>query len=302
MNPTDMHAAITRAIDGPVRPVDADFISHAARVNDVLALARTMGAVPSPAPTAADDGLIPMHVVSFTPPIAPATDLGVAGSLEWIELQDLYIDPRYQRAVLQPGRKNIGRIVGGFNWSLFSPLVVAERAPGPDGRRRFAIINGQVTAIMPTYIHYARVVAGEPDALALDAACKAAGVRILKFGNGGSLKTGETLAIGTLEGCMARYGRETLITAMQCVTETGNGNAGMLNITVIKSLCYVLDANRTARDAGEVLFSAIEAGGGIRRMHANAQDARHRLGGSVTSHLVVEVRKALVAAKLEKAQ
>lgn len=289
-----------------------------------------------PAPVAADDGLLPLHALTFAAAIEPASDLGQPGALEWIELQDLYIDPRYQRAVLAPGRKNVGRIVKGFNWSLFSPLVVAERSPGPDSRRRFAvidgqhraigakthggipalpclvieggpdmeakafaIINGQVTAILPTYIHAARVLARVPEALELDRICEAGGVRIQKYGNGMPQKAGETLAISTLEKCLARHGRDTLITALQCVTQTGNGNPGLLNVPVITGLCFVLDRNRRARDAGERLFAAIEADGGIRRMHVRAVTARAaERKFTTTTYFIAEVRKALDAAKL----
>lgn len=295
-------------------------------------------AIPAPASEPEpDDGLLPLHTLTFQTPIQPSATLGTPGKVKWLDIRDLYIDPRYQRAVLAPGRKNIGRIVKGFNWALFSPLVVAHRGKGADGRdryaiidgqhramaakthggirdvpclvifggpaveaRAFAIINGQVTSIMPTYIHAARVMAGEPDALELDRVCKVAGVRILKSGNGVAyMKPGDTMAITTLEKCLSRYGSDTLITALQCVTETGKGNVGMLNIAVIHGLCYVLDANRKARDAGERLFSAIEKGGGIGFFHRAAQAKRANDGGTTEAHFIVEVRKALAAAKLE---
>lgn len=283
------------------------------------------------------DGLLPLHAITFATAIPPSPDLGVPGKMKWLAICDLYIDPRYQRPVGANGRKNIGRIVKGFRWPLFSPLVVAYRGKGRDGRdryaiidgqhramgaqthggirevpclvifggpeveaRAFAIINGQVTSVLQTQIHAARVMAGEADALALDLACKSAGVRVLKTGTGTAvMKPGDTMAISTLETCMERYGRDTLITAMQCVTETGRGNAGMLNTVVIKGMCAVLSNNAKARDAGEALFAAIEKPGGIGFFYRVAQANRTNDGGSILAHFIVQVRKALVAAKLE---
>lgn len=283
------------------------------------------------------EGLLPLHALVFQAAPEAAGDLGTPGELRWIDLQDLYIDTSYQRAVLAPGRKNIGRIVKGFNWALFSPLVVAERAAAAGGRRRYAIIdgqhralgakthggidalpclvihggpemeakafsiiNGQVTAIPATYIHAARVRAKEPDALALDAACKTAGVRILRSCNGTlGMKVGDTMAIVTLEACLSKFGRDVLITALQCVTETHDGNPGFLNQTVIRGLCYVLAANKRALNAGERLFKAIETAGGIKVLHHRAQVRRANASGQVLTHFIDHVRGALADAGLE---
>ncbi|HCE07057.1 MAG TPA: hypothetical protein DEQ40_00355 [Oxalobacteraceae bacterium] len=313
-------------------------------IQRIAAAAAPAKLVPPPVPAVPvpvwSDGLLPLHALTFQPAIPPAKLLGVPGKMRWLDLRDLYIDPSYQRAVLTSGRKNIGRIVAGFNWALFSPLVVCRRENASDGRERyaiidgqhraigarthggirelpclvihggpemeakaFALINGQVTAILPTYIHAARVLAKEPDALELDRVCQASGVRILKYGNGAAfMKPGDTLAIGTLEKALARYGSDTLITALQCVTETGNGNPGLLNISVINGLCYVLDNNRKARDAGERLFNAIEAYGGIAIMHHRAGVAKAANRGTMTANFIVEVRKTLAGAKLESSK
>jgi hypothetical protein len=40
---------------------------------------------------------------------------------------------------------------------------------------------------------------------------------------------GQTMAVGAIDKCLKRYGDETLITALQCVTQTTNNRPGMLS-------------------------------------------------------------------------
>jgi len=80
--------------------------------------------------------------VDFETPAVPAAALGAKGELKWINVTELGIDPDYQRPVLYTGRRNVRRMVEGFSWSLFSPLVVARR-----GRNLYAIIDGQHRAL-----------------------------------------------------------------------------------------------------------------------------------------------------------
>lgn len=267
--------------------------------------------------------LIPLHKAAYAEPLKPSRDFGIPSKLLWIPLNQLYIDPRYQRAVGERGRKNIRKIVEGFNWSLFSPLVVGPRAAKQyaviDGQHRgiaamthgcirevpcmiirggvdveamaFAIINGQVTSVTDTQIHAARVVAGDPEALAIEAACAAADVKVMKFKTGTTWKPGQTIAIGALRSCLKRYGRDALITAMQCVTQTGNQNPGYVKAPIIHGAAAVLAERKDWCDAGEALFAAVETVG-IQRMFAKAEAARLN-GGTVKGHFAREFRAVL---------
>lgn len=73
------------------------------------------------------------------------------------------------------------------------------------------------------------------------------------------IDAGETMAIGTLQRCLARYGADTLITALQCVTETTNNAPAALSSRAISALCQVLDTRPLWRDAGERLLKAFDA-------------------------------------------
>lgn len=260
--------------------------------------------------------LIPLPKLMFETAPIPAAMHGPRGELAWIPISKLVIDPRYQRSVRADGRRNIKRIVERFNWAFFSPLIVCRRGADAyaviDGQHRgigamthggvpevpcliiegdekaearaFAIINGQVTSVMQTQVYYARLAGDEPKALELDRVCKAADVRIQKTPTGG-YKVGETLAVGALETCLDKYGQEALITALQCITQTGNGNAGLVRGPLIHSLCETLHANPAWRDAGEALFKAVETVT-IGAIWKRAQVAAADKGGSVRSHLI----------------
>ena len=259
--------------------------------------------------------MLELHRVAFETPPAPAANVGPVSSLVWIPIDKLRIDPLYQRPVARRGEQNIRRIVERFSWSLFSPLVVCCRPGGlfaivdgqhraiaakvhggipqlpcmiiagtpEDEARAFAVINGQVTSVLPTQIFYARIASKEPEALAVKEACDAAGVRVLKTSHGG-FKVGQTLAISAIETAYRNVGRDTFITAMMCIVDTGDGNAGYLRAPVIRAMSGALKENPVWRDAGEALFVAIE-GAGIRAMYQAAMLKRAKQGGQIHAHM-----------------
>ncbi|MFB2351582.1 hypothetical protein, partial [Priestia megaterium] len=77
--------------------------------------------------------------------------------------------------------------------------------------------------------HAASIAAGEPAALELNAVAEAAGVKVLRYPRAvDRMEPGETLALGALAEGLKAYGRDTLITALTCVTETSNNTPGVL--------------------------------------------------------------------------
>lgn len=75
--------------------------------------------------------------------------------------------------------------------------------------------------------------------------------------NLGKDESGQTQAVGALTRCLRDYGRETLITALQCITETADGNPGFVRATIIEGLCEALNGSPW-RDAGEALLRAMD--------------------------------------------
>jgi len=216
---------------------------------------------------------------------------GAAPMLQWIKIVDLVVDPAYQQPIIGKGRHNVNRIARAFSWSCFAPVVVSPVEGGKfaiiDGQHRttaaalvglesvpcqvvvaareaqaaaFKAINGFTTPISRMALHAAALVANERWAVQVAEACACAEVQILKYPVPTDMQSpGQTMAVGAIAQCLKRYGKETLITALQCVTETVNNTPGRLSARTIKALCDVLNGNRQWRDSGTALFEAFDA-------------------------------------------
>jgi len=232
----------------------------------------------------------PLSTDAFKTPVAPFRP-GPAPMLSWIAVERLVVDATYQREIGRRGAQNVRQIAEHFDWSKFAPVIVAPIEGGRyavvDGQHRttaailrnipevpcqvvqadrakqaeaFAAVNGSVTKTTPQQLYHARVAAKDPDSIELERVCAAGGVRIVKRNlMHATTKVGETQAVGALRRCLELYGADTLITALQCVTQTGDGNAGCLRATIIEALCEVLSRMPAWRDAGERLLKAMDA-------------------------------------------
>jgi hypothetical protein len=215
---------------------------------------------------------------------------GPAPQLQWIEISRLVVDSTYQREIGKKGRFNINRINEGFEWSKFAPVIVASIEGGlcavADGQHRttaallrgiekvpcqivyvdrtkqaeaYAAVNGNVTKTTPQQLFHARIAAGDPKALAVAEVCAAGGVEIVRRNLvRATTKQGQSQSIGAITRCLDVYGQDTLITALQCITQTGDGNADYVRATIIEALCEVLRPTPVWRDAGEELFRALD--------------------------------------------
>jgi hypothetical protein len=66
------------------------------------------------------------------------------------------------------------------------------------------------------------------------------------------------MAVGAMTQCLKRYGEDTLITALQCVTQTANNQPGVLTARTIKALCDTLHGNPEWRESGLSLLEAFD--------------------------------------------
>lgn len=226
---------------------------------------------------------------SFTA-LASKPEPGPAPMLQWVKIDDLVVDERYQRPIYGAGRTNVRRIAENFCWSKFAPLIVAPVAGGGfaivDGQHRataaalngfdsvpaqvivasaneqaaaFKAINGTVTKVSPLSLHRAAVAAGDVAAIELNDVCAAGGVTIAPYPRAvDQMAAGETLALGAMRSQLAAFGRDTLITALQCITETTNAVPGAVSAGAVMALCAVLGANHRWRDAGGALLKAFD--------------------------------------------
>lgn len=128
--------------------------------------------------------------ISGRPVVAPAAQ--PAPHLMWVAISDLVIDDAYQRPLLAANWQAITRISENFNWSRFSPVLVAPLTGGKyavvDGQHRahaaamcgfdsvpamavpmapqeqagaFGWVNGQVTRVSPLQLYRAALAARE---------------------------------------------------------------------------------------------------------------------------------------------
>ncbi|WP_052764109.1 DUF6551 family protein [Microvirga massiliensis] len=222
----------------------------------------------------------------------PATvSPGAVPMLQWIRIEDLVVDPSYQRPIVGQGRRNVNRIAQAFAWCCFSPVVVSPVEGGKfaiiDGQHRttaaalvgiesvpcqvviaareqqaiaFKAINGITAPISAMALHAAALVGREPWAVEVADVCARADVELLRYPLPVERQNpGQTMAVGAIARCLKRYGQATLITALQCITQTANNKPGALTARMIRALCEVLHGNHHWRDSGLTLLDAFDA-------------------------------------------
>jgi hypothetical protein len=229
-----------------------------------------------------DSKRFPAPTLAFAP--------GPVPMLQWIKTDLLVVDTEYQREIGRRGAANVNQIAEHFDWSKFAPVIVAPVEGGRfaivDGQHRttaamlraieevpcqvvqadrakqaaaYAAVNGNITKTTAQQLYHARLAASDPEAIEIAKICSSADVEILRRNVSQSeMKAGQTQAIGALARCAKLYGRDTLITALQCVTQTSDGNAGFLKATIIEALCQVLHDVPAWRDAGDALLRAMD--------------------------------------------
>jgi hypothetical protein len=238
---------------------------------------------------------------------------GAVPMLQWLKIEDLVVDPAYQRPIVGNGRRNVDRIAREFSWSCFAPVVVSPVAGGKfaiiDGQHRttsaailgiesvpcqiviaalseqaaaFKAINGTITPISQMALHAAALIANEPWAVQISHVCACAQVELLRYPVPINKQgPGQTMAVGAMTQCLKRYGEATLITALQCVTQTANNQPGALTARTIKALCDVLHRNPEWRESGLGLLEAFDSIDILSLQEDSAHDAAAKRVGRV---------------------
>lgn len=247
-------------------------------------------------PGVAHGGLRGIDPSSFAALAAPdggaLADPGPAPMLQWVAIADLVVDDTYQRPIYGAGRHNVRRIAEGFRWSKFAPVIVAPVPGGKfaiiDGQHRttaaalrgfesvpaqviaadpveqasaFRSINGQVTKVARMSLQRAALAAGDPDAVALDAAVRAGGARLCAYPKAQTqIEAGETMAVGAVAEALRTYGPEVVTLGLRCLTETAlNHKPGVLSMNALRALFWVIGGNGRWRAAGGRLVTAFES-------------------------------------------
>jgi hypothetical protein len=268
----------------------------------------------------------PISTEGFEKPNSTAP--GAVPMLQWLKIEDLVVDPAYQRPIVGNGRRNVERIAREFSWSCFAPVVVSPVEGGKfaiiDGQHRttsaailgiervpcqiviaalneqaaaFKAINGTITPISQMALHAAALIANEPWAVQIAHVCACAQVELLRYpvpiNKQGS---GQTMAVGAMTQCLKRYGEPTLITALQCVTQTANNQPGALTARTIKALCDVLHRNPEWRESGLSLLEAFDSIDLLSLQKDSALDAAAKRVGrahAMSERIQTELRREL---------
>lgn len=181
--------------------------------------------------------------VSGQPGLQPADQ--AAPVLDWIAVDRLVVDDRYQRPLTKAGWQTIRRIAEDFRWTRFSPVLVAPLPGGLwaiiDGQHRthaaaicgiekvpcmsvhmdtaeqahaFAGVNGTVTRITIHHVYKAALAAGEPWAERACVAVEAAGCTLMTYNRSTAEKRcGEVFCIGLIRQ-LVTSGQGSAVTAV----------------------------------------------------------------------------------------
>lgn len=226
-------------------------------------------------------------------PKEPPRSLGRPPRLEWIGIGNLMIDPDYQRPITRLGANNIRRIVAGFDWALFAPVLVAPAGGGRfavvDGQHRvtaaaacgiekvpctiidigkaqqaaaFAAVNGNITRLHSLGLFHAQVAAGDAAACAIAAAAAAAGVVVAPYPKQvEKLAPNETLAPRAIGRSLGAFGRPATVIALRFIRASERDAPGALNSPIIVATCAVLADHPEwwrGADGGALIAAAAE--------------------------------------------
>lgn len=194
---------------------------------------------------------------------------GPAPEIRQVDPRSLHVDDRYQRNISERSMALILRIATQFSWRAFKPPIVAVDADG-----RMVVIDGQHTAIgaashplietIPVVVveagemveqakafiahnrdrvgmthlqlHHAALAAGDEIAVAVDQACRRAGVRILRNPQAGSSAIGDTMAVTTIAKITKARGVNYAARLLKILVEAGRAPVDALSINAVDEL------------------------------------------------------------------
>jgi hypothetical protein len=198
-----------------------------------------------------------------------STDLGVRPRVVWLDLALLTVDRRYQRPITAGGEAHINRILRGFNWNHYQPIVVTEQAEGTyaviDGQHRieaakkhplidslpcyiidapdmaaqaeiFVAVNSDRRALTGLQKFWASAAAGNREAQALVKACAAAGVTIARAPPQGGLSAMTLLGPNVALRLIGTLGRPAVLAAIGLLAEAWPTQASAFRVTNLIAL------------------------------------------------------------------
>ncbi|WP_300396367.1 DUF6551 family protein [Henriciella sp.] len=211
----------------------------------------------------------------------PSEDIGTPGRVDRVSVLDLIIDTRYQRTIEAAGARNIRRIVEGFRWEKFEPLIVA---PSPDWPGKYAVIDGQHralaawlhpdintvpavvhelnpreqarafrdvnknrTKIGPLHIYRAGLISGDPSAIGIQAVTNAASVEVARFNlSKANMQPHQLVCVNAVGKALKRSGFEAVSRALLCLRRAAKGcDCSLMSAWAVQVVSICLASHRS---------------------------------------------------------
>ncbi len=252
-----------------------------------------------------------------------STDLGPSPRLEWLPLERLSVDRRYQREMGKDNWAHVHRILREWNWLHYQPIVVAPKEGGEgyvvvDGQHRleaakkhplidrlpcyvvdavdvaqqaraFVALNARRIGVTRLQRFWAAYAAGEPTAKRIHRICSEAGVTITK--SGGVLPPKTTFATFTIEKLL-KVGGTHVTTALKILARTHGDKPDVFKSAWIYALTQLV----ATKDIGCARVSHTMTGLDLDQVAAAARSARAKEGGTMEKAVLAELRRRCEAA------
>lgn len=244
-------------------------------------------------------------------------DIGPAPRLDWLPLDQLSVDRRYQRDMGKDNWAQVNRIVREWTWLHYQPIVVAPAAEGEgfvviDGQHRleaarkhpkidrlpcyivdapdvamqaraFVALNARRIGVTRLQRFWAAHAAGEATARKIHKVCTEAGVAITK--TGGLLPPRTTFATFTIEKLLPLGGRH-VTTALKIIGEAHGDKPDVFKSSLIFAATQIVAAEPFVRRHLVEALASIAPDA----LTASAKTRRARHGGSMEKAMQHELQ------------
>lgn len=223
---------------------------------------------------------------------------------ENVDPRSLLVDDGYQRDTAERSLKLVRKIVANWDWARFKPpvavltdagielidgqhtaiaaashpdidlipVMIVEAPQRPDRAGAFIGHNRDRVQVTTAQIHVASVLSGDADAIAVNTACEAAGVRVLR-GNKDEYQAGDTLAITAIGAVIKARGVEHATTVLRALAEGGLAPITQLDVKAADLL--LSDPEYGGQITAASLAATVKAMGDKARKEAQVFRAAH---------------------------
>lgn len=254
------------------------------------------------------------------------SDIGQPPELAWLPIGSCRADTRYQRTLeSRASQELIRRIADSFSWAAFQAVLAAPDNDGGwwiiDGQHRveaarlagvdhvpavvikggdvaelaraFVTANDNRVAINQFAKHRARRVAGDPEALAIDALCARYGIRVASTVKGiKDLRPGETLALGQFRLLPKKYGDRLAGHAIETIARAYRDQPGGLRAPFFQGAALWLSQKIAPADwggASERASRGLIQRGSWEKLDLASSERRGRYGGTHVANIAAVI-------------